>query len=88
MKTTQKLNIPLTEIKLGDRAKDVVSNFEGIVTGHARHLTGCDTVCLRSENPETKNDEAHRWFDVMRLELVEENPLGISGMPNEVPPAG
>jgi hypothetical protein len=58
-------------IKLGVRAKDKITGFEGIVTGKASYLTGCDQYSLQ---PEAKADGSDfkegRWFDVGRLVVV------------------
>ena len=50
-------------IKLGVKAKDKISGFEGIVIGKAQYLTGCDQVCLKpSVDKDGKMQDAH-WFD-------------------------
>lgn len=52
---------------LGDKAKDSISGFEGIVTGHATYLHGCIQLLL---TPEKTNNgallEGH-WFDEQRI---------------------
>jgi hypothetical protein len=57
------------EIKLGVRAKDKITGFEGIVTGKASYLTGCDQYSLQPEAKESDYKEG-RWFDVGRLVFV------------------
>ena len=90
MRTRSKLHIPGTDIKLGDLVKDELSNYVGIVTCHARHLTGCDTLGVTSRDKVQKDTltPEERWFDVMRLVLVEENPMGVTGFPENAEPAG
>ncbi len=88
MRTRTKLHIPGSDIKIGDRVRDAISKFEGIVTTHSRHLTGCDTLWLTSETETHEGKSVQRCFDVMQLELVEENPLGVQGFPQDVPSAG
>lgn len=56
-------------IMLGQRARDRITGFEGIVTGRCMYLTGCDQYCLTSGV--NANGQYHaQWFDVARLEVV------------------
>ncbi len=90
MRTRTKLHISGVGFKIGDLVKDELTGFEGIVTCHSRHITGCDTVWLTSQtakNPEAK-DPMERNFDVNRIKLIESNPLNIQGFPEDVEPAG
>lgn len=70
------------EIKLGDKARDMITGFEGIITAHIKYITGCDQFGLK---PAKLNKEglpiATQWFDIMRLEKItervsEEKPQG------------
>lgn len=88
IRTKTKLNIPGASFNIGDRAKCGITGFKGIVTGHSRHLTGCDTVWIKSETEIHEGRAVERGFDVLLVELVDSNPLGIVGMPDEVPSAG
>jgi hypothetical protein len=87
VRTNIDLSIPGTHVRLGDRARDPVTGFEGIVTTHSRHITGCDTVWLTGP----VGDDGKRrelCVDVLRVELVEANPLRGKPLPAEVPPSG
>jgi hypothetical protein len=55
---------------LGDRARDKITGFEGIVTGHCDYLTGCDQVLLNPPSKDGALVSAH-WFDIDRCEVVE-----------------
>ncbi|AEH78710.1 hypothetical protein SM11_chr1434 [Sinorhizobium meliloti SM11] len=52
-------------IKLGSYAKDRITNFSGVVTGHAKYITGCDQYLLSPQNP----DKEPKWFDEQRLDV-------------------
>lgn len=56
-------------IKLGKKARDKITGFEGIVTGRAQYLTGCDQYSLA---PPAKDGSINRseWFDEGRLEVI------------------
>jgi hypothetical protein len=87
MQTNVELTIPGTHVRLGDRARDPISGFEGIVTTWSRHLTGCNTIWLTGLRGDDGN---HRecCVDVLRIELLESNPLKATPIPSDVPPAG
>ncbi len=88
MRTHNKLHIPGVGFRLGDRVKDAISGFKGLVTSHSRHLTGCDTVWLTSETETCNGQPVERCFDVLSIELVDSNPLDIQSFPENVEPAG
>lgn len=60
----------MRELKLGVKAKDKVTGFEGIVIGHARHLTGCDTYGLKAKAKKGEPPTAGEWFDEGTLEVI------------------
>ena len=59
------------QIKLGGKAKDVVTGFTGVVTCIAEYLTGCTQVLL---TPQKLNKDGTRpseeWFDIERIQLL------------------
>lgn len=59
----------MEEIRLGAKARDRVTGLQGIIIGHAKHLTGCDTYGIA---PAAKDDrvEAPVWFDESRIEVI------------------
>jgi len=58
------------KIDLGMKVSDLVTGFQGIVTGHARYITGCDQYLVQ---PEPKAEDLGRvrpvaeWFDDNRI---------------------
>jgi len=71
--------------KLGEKARHKISGFEGIVTGHAEYLTGCDRYQLLPEgvDKDGKPREAE-WFDDSTLEGVAKTKK--NGGPSSNPP--
>lgn len=62
----------------GSTVRDIITGFEGVVSGYSTAITGCDQYCV---NPPVK-DGAYvdgRWIDEQRLELVES--AGIVKLP-------
>lgn len=60
--------------KLGSKAKDKVTGFEGIIIGKITYLTGCNQFGI---SPPAKDGETFntQWFDEGRIEITGE---GIS----------
>lgn len=81
-------------IQLGQKARDVISNFEGVVTGVAEYLTGCRQLLL-SRGDDTGRPQGE-WFDEDRLDLVDDarvelpggtsRPAVATGGPQHTPP--
>lgn len=58
-------------IELGLRAKDKVTGFEGVITGRAQYLTGCDQYVLVPQHKDGQLQKSE-WFDEGRLEILGE----------------
>lgn len=56
-------------IKLGQKARDKITGFEGIITGRAQYLTGCDQYALAPPARDGKI-ESSQWFDEGRIEVT------------------
>ncbi len=74
----------MTTIKLGDRVRDIYTQFEGIATSRTEWLHGCDRVSI---NPTTLDKDGkvreRETFDDTRVELVERGAEGSAGRYNE-----
>ena len=88
MKSNVNLSIPGTNARLGDKVRDCVTGFEGIVSSYTRHLTGCDTVYLEGTARGDEQKTPGRYVDVMCIEVVEPNAVGATPIPKETPAAG
>lgn len=54
----------------GEKVKDIITGFMGIVTGSVYYITGCNQYLI---TPKVKVDNASvesSWYDEDRLELV------------------
>lgn len=65
----------------GDKAKDKITGFEGIVTGFTRFITGCDQYCLTPQgvDKEGKTVES-KWFDENRIEITAKQVVVIESV--------
>lgn len=55
----------------GDRVKDRVTGFVGVVVSRADHISGCDTYGLQPEQLKDGAPQKCEWFDEPRLEFVQ-----------------
>ena len=65
-------------LELGQKAKDKITGFEGVITGRAQYLYGCDQYCIV---PPAKDGQIKdgQWFDEGRIEIT-----GRGILPEEV----
>lgn len=71
---------------LGAEARDRVTGLRGILTGHTRHLTGCDSCAIQP--PATKDAvPAAAWFEEPRIEVVGEG-VRLEEPAKAAPPIG
>jgi len=57
-------------IAMGDKVKDTLSGFTGIVLGRAEHLTGCNQVYVLPASDSDNELKDGVWFDVERVEKL------------------
>lgn len=62
-------------IELGDRVRDLISGFEGIVVGRTEWLFGCTRIGVSPGKLHEGKTIDSEWFDVQQLELVEKKAL-------------
>ena len=67
----------MRQLKLGQKARDVVTKFEGVLTGRATYLTGCDQYIVTPEVNDKGEAQDARWFDVNRLEIIDPAPVKL-----------
>lgn len=63
-------------IKLGDRVKDLVTGFEGIVIGRTEWLYGCTTLGVKSSELKDGKPIESLWFDEQSLDALATEPGG------------
>jgi hypothetical protein len=67
------------KIELGDKVKDTITGYTGIVIAYTHWIHGCDRITVQAQGvtPDGKLFEA-QGFDVMQCELLEKRAV-ISG---------
>ncbi len=58
------------QLKLGDKAKDRVSGFSGIITGESKYLYGCEYFEITSPKRHDEKPIEGQWFDTQRCVAV------------------
>lgn len=58
------------QIQLGDRVKDRMTGFKGIVIGKHVFLTGCAKATVQPEELKDGKPLDSQWFDIQHLEVV------------------
>lgn len=90
----------LYKYELGLTARDVVTGFEGVITGRGDYITGCKQYCLVSKEKKDGEPIGGQWFDEARLavdhsipqfnlqaEEGKEVPADVGGPQRDAPPA-
>ena len=57
-------------MKFGQKAKDKITGFEGILTGKCNYITGCSQWLVSPPVKDGDFKEA-KWIDEQRLEVIE-----------------
>jgi hypothetical protein len=65
----------MEKVKLGQKVRDKISGFSGIVTSYAKHLNGCDRAWISPPVDKDGKLMDGSWFDVVQLEAIEEAAL-------------
>lgn len=66
----------MARIQLGDRVKCTVTGIEGVVTGMAKWITGCDTASVRGDPKDGKMGESW-WVDEHSLQVIKKGAVQL-----------
>jgi hypothetical protein len=59
-----------TKITLGDRVKDTISGFQGILVARTKWLNGCERLTIQPEKLNAGKCIDQETFDAKQVELV------------------
>lgn len=62
----------MQELEFGKKAKDKITGFTGTLTGYSSFITGCDQYCIVPKAKEEHVCPEGKWFDVNRIEIIED----------------
>ncbi len=60
----------MTGPNMGDKAKDQITGFEGVITGKAEYISGCSQVLLAPAVNKDGEFREGQWFDLQRIEVI------------------
>ena len=67
----------MAQAKNGDKVKEKITGFSGVITGSCSYLTGCDQYLVTAKQTDITKDPLARWYDEQRLELQKEQVVKI-----------
>jgi hypothetical protein len=78
------------KIELGNKARDIVSGLEGLVTGRAVYINGCVQYCVKPTIGADGKMPESWWIDEAQIEVTGPGiavpaPLRAVGGPQESP---
>lgn len=65
------------KIEFGDKARDIITGFQGIVTGKSSYITGCDRYCLNPGIDKDGKTQESLWFDENSIEVIQAQAVVI-----------
>ncbi len=70
---------------LGDKARDNITGYSGIVTARAEYLTGCRQYLIQSQSISSDGELLNSyWYDEDRMEDVVEESIPVAVSPTLV----
>jgi hypothetical protein len=63
------------KFNLGDKLKDSVTGYSGVVVGITKYATGCIHYGLQSDRTKENKPQEWEWFDESRMSLVKKQAV-------------
>ena len=63
--------------EMGQKVKDVITGFSGVVTGKAQYITGCQQVLVVPPVKSDGDSVSGQWLDEDRLEVVDQSRIEL-----------
>ena len=57
-------------VLLGQKARDRITGFTGVITGHVAYISGCNQVLLVPQVGKDGKLVDSQWFDEQRVEIL------------------
>ena len=69
----------MSKVNLGDKVRDTVTEFTGVVIARTEYLNGCARCAIQSLAFKDGLPTDAYWIDEMQLEVVQANAVVIEG---------
>lgn len=70
-------------VELGDEVKCMITGYQGIVTSHAKCLTGCDRITVRGPMKKEGTMGEEYWFDIESVEIVKKHKVRAASVQSQ-----
>lgn len=67
----------MAKFELGETVRDIITGFQGVITGHVDYITGCDQYILQPKAKDKKTTSDALWVDEDRLQKVKAKKVVI-----------
>ena len=84
---SKRVQQPNFKFNIGDKVKDTITGFQGIITARTQWLNNCNTYNVQSQELKDGQPTDRVFFDEPQLELVESDvyePKQTTGGPERV----
>jgi len=70
-------NDPFCGIAMGDKVKDTLSGFTGVVLARSEHMTGCNQIFILPKSDKENEIKDGCWFDIERIEKITDRAVQL-----------
>ena len=70
-------NDPFCGIAMGDKVKDTLSGFTGVVLARCEHITGCNQIFILPKSDKENEIKDGIWFDIERIEKITDRAVQL-----------
>lgn len=70
-------NDPFCGVAMGDKVKDTLTGFTGVVIAMTEHMTGCNQLFVLPKSDKENEIKDGFWFDIERIEKIGERAVQI-----------
>jgi hypothetical protein len=67
----------------GDKVKEKITGFTGIITGTAFYITGCNQYLVIPKSPKPHESPDGVWYDEERLDLIRKQDVNLKDTPRK-----
>lgn len=75
-------------LNFGDKAKDIITGFEGIVIARHLYATGCNKVTLQPQECKDGKPVDSQWFDEQHVLLLQAGVIVFKNVVDDRPTPG
>lgn len=70
-------NDPFCGVAMGDKVKDTLTGFTGVVIARVEHMTGCNQLFVLPKSDKENEIKNGCWFDIERIEKIADREVQL-----------